>query len=66
MKLRDELTKALVYAVEHYPAQGSYCGRLTEEEYNEIKKRGFEIDTMSILWMAVLIGCSDIQKEYKK
>ena len=48
MKLREELTKALVYAVEHYPAHGSYRGHLTEEEYNEIKKRGFEIDTMSI------------------
>ena len=48
MKLRDGLTKALVYAVEHYPAHGSYRGHLTEEEYNEIKKRGFEIDTMSI------------------
>ena len=44
MKLRDELTKALVYAVEHYPAHGSYRGHLTEEEYNEIKKRGFEVN----------------------
>ena len=66
MKLRDELTKALVYAVEHYPAQGSYRGHLTEEEYNEIKKEDLKSTQCQSLWMAVLIGCSDIQKEYKK
>ena len=48
MKLRKELAEKLRWAVEHSPCGASYKGRFTQEEYEEIKKRGFEIYTQSI------------------
>ncbi len=48
MKLRKELAEKLRYAVEHSPMSASYKGRFTQEEYEEIIKRGFEIYVLSI------------------
>ena len=48
MKLRKELAEKLRYAVEHSPMSASYKGRFTQEEYDEIIKRGFEIYVLSI------------------
>jgi hypothetical protein len=43
MKLRKELAEKLRFAVDHWPCSASYRGHLSEEEFNEIEKRGFEI-----------------------
>lgn len=48
MKLRKELAEKLRYVVEHSPMSASYKGRFTQEEYDEIIKRGFEIYVLSI------------------
>lgn len=48
MKLRKELAEKLRYAVEHSPVSAPYKGRFTQEEYEEIIKRGFEIYVLSI------------------
>lgn len=48
MKLRDELTQVLIKAAERRPWRSYYKGCLTEEEFKEIEKRGFELNAMSI------------------
>lgn len=62
MKLRDELTQVLIKAAEKRPWRSYYKGHLTEEEFKEIEKRGFELDAMSIY----MDGSAEYQIKYTK